>query len=161
MRKFQVSSIERLPVELLSQIFILATHSSIGVAYKEEHLAEDAGSDHVPSSSSYLTGASTSGDKGQTPIRITYPPLDVNSYSVTCPVSLSSVSHNWRRISLSEAKLWTTIVTTADDALTGTPDLRGMHMFVARARHAPLDILIDLRDPEWDFCDPYVPLFIS
>lgn len=147
------SPIERLPVELLSQVFLLATHGQEGVACKKKdpalpHGAEDNSENPLPRLGDVV------GDELRTPIQKTYPPLDVSSQSSTCPLHLSSVCRRWRGIALSEPTLWTTIVTTGDDVLDGIPDVRGLQMFLSRARHAPLDILVDLRDTEWDFCDP-------
>lgn len=170
---FKRPAIDRLPIELLAHIFVLATHglSSVAAA-KLDDIDPPACGVHRPHSviqqgamCNHMAGPDnnepetpahnglTFGDPGA-PAREVYPPLDVSPQSATCPLALSAVNRGWRRLALAEAYLWTTVVATAEDVLDGKPDLRGIHMFVARSRRVPINILLDMRDPHWDFRDP-------
>ncbi|KAG1731759.1 hypothetical protein EDB19DRAFT_2007001 [Suillus lakei] len=122
-----------LPVEILSYIFTLATHDSLstGNDYKRRY--------EVPFSSE----------------------------SVTMPTVLASVHRHWRNIALSTSTLWSSLVMSlgqvvrvkvgpdADDerAYTTFLDVQRLAAHIARSRNSSLDILIDTRDPEWDFED--------
>lgn len=122
-----------LPVEILSYIFTLATHGA----------------------------ASTDSDYKR---RYEYP---FNPESVTMPTVLASVHRHWRNIALSTSTLWSSLVMSlgqfvrvkvgqdADDdgAYTTFLDVQRLATHIARSRNSSVDILIDTRDPEWDFED--------
>lgn len=120
-----------LPVEILSYIFTLATHDAVSTNndYKRRY--------EVP----------------------------FNPESVTMPTVLASVHRHWRNIALSTSTLWSSLVmslgqvvrvkagTNVDDerAYTTFLDVQRLAAHIARSRNSSVDILIDTRDPEWDF----------
>lgn len=122
-----------LPVEILSYIFTLATHDAVSTKkdYKRRY--------EVPFSPE----------------------------SVTMPTVLASVNRHWRNIALSTSTLWSSLVMSlgqvvrvkvgqdADDerAYTTFLDVQRLAAHIARSRNSSVDILIDTRDPEWDFED--------
>lgn len=122
-----------LPVEILSYIFTLATH------------------DDAPAKKDYKR-------RYEVPF---------SSQSVTMPTVLASVNRHWRHIALSTSTLWSSLVMTlgqvvrvrigqdADDerAYTTFLDVQRLAAHIARSRNSSVDILIDTRDPEWDFED--------
>lgn len=122
--------INALPVEILSYIFTLATHdaASTNTDYKRRY--------EVPFSPE----------------------------SVTMPTVLASVHRHWRNIALSTSTLWSSLVMSLgqvvrvkveDDerAYKTFLDVERLAAHIARSRNSPVDILIDTRDPEWDFED--------
>lgn len=120
-----------LPVEILSYIFMLATHS---------------------------TTSSTSNFKQRYEV-----PFSPDS--VTMPTVLASVHRHWRDIALSTSALWSSLVMSLEqvvrvkaksDATDGHAhttflDVQRLAAHIARSRNCPVDILIDTRDPDWDF----------
>ncbi|KAG1865476.1 hypothetical protein DFJ58DRAFT_771258 [Suillus subalutaceus] len=122
-----------LPVEILSYIFTLATHDA----------------------------ASTNNDYKR---RYEVP---FSPESVTMPTVLAAVHRHWRNIALSTSTLWSSLVMSlgqvvrvkvgpdADDerAYTTFLDVQRLAAHIARSRNSSVDILIDTRDPEWDFED--------
>ncbi|KAG0693291.1 hypothetical protein DFH29DRAFT_816440 [Suillus ampliporus] len=129
----QPCNINVLPVEILSYIFTLATHGS----------------------------SSTSNDFKQ---RYEVP---VSPESVTMPTVLASVHRHWRNIALSTLTLWSSLVMSLEQvvrvkaepdandkrARTTFLDVQRLAAHIARSRNSSVDILIDTRDPEWDFDD--------
>lgn len=120
--------INSLPVELLSLIFTIGTHGT--------DVAED----------------------GNRPC---------NTQSVRTPVVISQVNRRWRQIALNTPALWTSLCATLEMVETweeynslGQPfrstSLNTEHLtsYLALSRNYPLDILIDARDPDWDFFEP-------
>ena len=83
------------------------------------------------------------------------------------PTVLTSVHRHWRNIALSTSTLWSSLVMSlgqvirvkggpdAGDERTHTTflDVQRLAAHIARSRNSPVDILIDTRDPEWDFED--------
>ncbi|EGN94456.1 hypothetical protein SERLA73DRAFT_96603 [Serpula lacrymans var. lacrymans S7.3] len=80
-----------------------------------------------------------------------------NPESVTIPTTLASVSRHWRNVALSTPSIWTSLCITVDDVAysdgTDIIDMRRLVTHLVRARNLPLDILIDARDPDWDFSE--------
>jgi hypothetical protein len=73
--------------------------------------------------------------------------------SLTIPLLFTSVNKRWRSIALSTSALWTNICITIRD-LNG-PLLHTNHItkYLTLSRKSPLNILIDARDPDWDFSE--------
>ena len=128
----QVAPIDTLPVELIAYIFVLATHGS----------NDDAGppDENAP----------------------------INLESITFPLVLSTVNKRWRHIAHSTSALWTSLCVTihhlvrlqsgADDDLfcpSPPPELDPTHLltYLSLSGRYPIDILIDARDPDWDFSE--------
>ncbi|KAG1870849.1 hypothetical protein F4604DRAFT_1926402 [Suillus subluteus] len=137
-------TINVLPVEILSYIFTLATHDAVSTNndYKRRY--------EVPFSPE----------------------------SVTMPTVLAAVHRHWRNIALSTSTLWSSLVMSlgqvvrvkvgpdADDerAYTTFLDVQRLAAHIARSRNSSVDILIDTRDPEWDFeddDDTWAPLRVA
>ena len=130
---FTVSPIATLPVELLSEIFSICTFSTW--------------------------------DAHAQPGRSEYSPPTITSESVLVPHVLSSVNRRWRAIALSQPSLWSNICVTPellDWETNGGRDmppvsqLNTSHIttYISRSKHYALNILIDGRDPDWDFSEP-------
>ncbi|KAJ7581828.1 hypothetical protein C8J56DRAFT_958360 [Mycena floridula] len=96
---YRPCSIAALPVELLSSIFVLATHSSLD--------------------------------------------------NFEAPLAFCAVNRHWKSIALSTPALWTNICATIGS--------NNVDSYLARSKSYPLDILIDGRDPRWDFSEPEIP----
>ncbi|KAJ7280997.1 hypothetical protein C8J57DRAFT_107871 [Mycena rebaudengoi] len=64
------------------------------------------------------------------------------------PTTLSHICRRWRQISLSTGALWTNIVLTFP---TSVHQLVGTETWLAHSKTYPLDILLDFRDPAWDW----------
>ncbi|KAG7095033.1 hypothetical protein E1B28_005824 [Marasmius oreades] len=125
--------IQRLPVELLSYIFVLGTHSP-------------------PSHPASL----------ETPQEA--PLFDVDS--VKTPLVFTAVNRHWRTVALNTPALWTSLCitvgsleSTADTEASSSLVLNTSHVtsYLSLSRNYPLDILIDARDMDWDFCEPEIP----
>ncbi|KIJ16108.1 hypothetical protein PAXINDRAFT_99062 [Paxillus involutus ATCC 200175] len=78
------------------------------------------------------------------------------------PTKLCAVNRHWRYVGLTTPKLWSSIVFSVNDVIncdygSGHPDssldFESLACFLSRSRNSPIDILIDGRDPEWDFSD--------
>lgn len=139
-RDFSSSSITKLPVELLSEIFTLCA---------------------LPSGQP----SPTSEDEGSSlPV--------INSETVRVPFILSRVNRRWRDVVLSQSSLWASLCITAEliqesDCITKGASqrlsiLNTTHITscLQRSRRAPLNILIDARDPEWNFSESGCVVFI-
>lgn len=81
------------------------------------------------------------------------------------PLVISTVNKQWRRIALNTPALWTTLCVTAEMIqaqedhdlslyTTGVFNTGHLTTYIHRSRKYPLDILIDARDPDWDFSEP-------
>ncbi|KAF9261615.1 hypothetical protein L218DRAFT_904971 [Marasmius fiardii PR-910] len=125
--------IQRLPVELLSYIFVLGTHSP------PNHSASEQEPQEAPS---------------------------FNADSVKTPLVFTAVNRHWRTVALNTPALWTSLCITVGslDGVTDTetpraPVLNTSHVttYLSLSRNYPLDILIDARDVDWDFCEPEIP----
>jgi hypothetical protein len=88
--------------------------------------------------------------------------LPFHPHSVTAPTKLCAVNRHWRYVGLTTPKLWSSIVVSVNDVIncdygSGHPDssldFESLACFLSRSRNSPIDILIDGRDPEWDFSD--------
>ena len=124
----QTTPINDLPAELLSYIFLLGANRS-----PEEK-----------SSARYA-----SGDVDQLSPCMTY------SYAFPCLIA--GVSRHWRGVALCTSQLWNKIPVTDEDS----DDLNNLdensfplaRIFLSRSGSAPLDIMVDARDPAWDFSE--------
>lgn len=70
------------------------------------------------------------------------------SYPGMFPLTISHVCSRWRRLALSTGNLWTRIVLTfpsSDIQLSRTT------AWLSRSATYPLDLLLDFRDPSWDW----------
>ncbi|KAJ7642081.1 hypothetical protein FB45DRAFT_901762 [Roridomyces roridus] len=76
---------------------------------------------------------------------------DDNDPSTTPPTTLSHTSRRWRLLALATPALWTRLVLTFP---TSDGQLTQALTWLARSKYAPLDILLDLRDPTWDWDNP-------
>ncbi|KAF9223070.1 hypothetical protein BS17DRAFT_706773 [Gyrodon lividus] len=91
--------------------------------------------------------------------------LPFHPNSVTTPTIICAVNRHWRYVGLTTPKLWSSIFVSIDDMIDcdysdgGHPgsrrilDFESLACFLSRSRNSPIDILIDGRDPEWDFPD--------
>ncbi|KAF8875787.1 hypothetical protein BD779DRAFT_1562663, partial [Infundibulicybe gibba] len=118
------SPVNSLPVELLSYIFALSTHCTTEAPSPDDSQSQPA----------------------------------FTTESVKVPLILSTVSHHWRRVALNTPALWTSLcvsaeMLTTDIAGTSHLDTRHLSSYLALSRKYPLDIIIDARDPDWDFCE--------
>ena len=91
-----------------------------------------------------------------TPSPIDRLPVELISYifSLSSDHTLfTQVNKRWRTIALSTSALWTNICITIRD-LNG-PLLHTNHItkYLTLSRKSPLNILIDARDPDWDFTE--------
>lgn len=131
---FPSSPIGTLPVELLSEIFSISTLSTW--------------------------------DTHDLPGRSDYSPPTITSESVLVPHVLASVNRRWRAIALSQPSLWSNICVTPEllDWLSINESrdvpppsrLNTSHITtsLSRSKNYALNILIDGRDPDWDFSEP-------
>ncbi|KAH7925263.1 hypothetical protein BV22DRAFT_1065321 [Leucogyrophana mollusca] len=149
--RYPDTPINRLPVELLSYIFTLTTHGFPG--------------SHQDSSDRH--------------------DLLFDPESVIVPSVISAVSRHWRNIALSTPAIWTSLCMTLANVIgfkspsgaeSSYLDAQRLAAHLIRSRNSPLDILIDARDPDWDFtespddfppgaegriyCHPFRPRFI-
>lgn len=79
------------------------------------------------------------------------------TYSYAFPCLVAAVSRHWRGVALSTSQLWNKIPVTDEDSddpnnLDGT-SFQLARLFLSRSGAAPLDIMVDARDPEWDFSE--------
>jgi hypothetical protein len=135
----RVTPVDKLPVELLSIIFVLTTHTL------QRDCADDSSQKQVSE-------------------------FGFDLDSVRTPLILSSVNKRWRQIALSTAALWTSICVSIGDLVgieddkdkdhncTHTLNTSRIESCLALSRKSPLDILIDARNPDWNFSerDEYV-----
>ncbi|KAK0451310.1 uncharacterized protein EV420DRAFT_711264 [Desarmillaria tabescens] len=121
------SPISTLPVELLTYIFSLATHG---------------------------TPVATEGKES---------PL-FDSESVKMPTRLSAVSKHWRMVARNTPALWTSLCATIASIHKTCHNGQRLSIFhtshlsshLSLSRNHALDIIIDARDPDWDFSEPSV-----
>ena len=123
----QQAPISRLPVELLSYIFLLGAHTTDPPNPDEEAFTDDLGRDDIS---------------------------PCMSSSSTTPDVFASVNRHWRAIALGTAHLWTRIVVTIGDTMNDrAPMFANASRYLSRSAKCPLDIFIDARDPDWDFTE--------
>jgi len=122
-----------LPVELLAHIFMLATHGDEETSFS--------------------------------PYSVSRPVFDTTS--VRIPVIVSCVNRFWRHVALNTPALWTSLCLTPemileDDDGENYLDRTFLDLFLVRSRMYPLDVLIDARDPSWNFngTEPKCALFM-
>ncbi|KAJ6492039.1 hypothetical protein C8R45DRAFT_990271 [Mycena sanguinolenta] len=68
----------------------------------------------------------------------------------TSPTTISHICHRWRQVALETGSLWTNIVLTFP---TSNEQLTRTLTWLSRSKAYSLDILLDFRDPEWDWED--------
>ncbi|KAJ3487901.1 hypothetical protein NLJ89_g11668 [Agrocybe chaxingu] len=88
-------------------------------------------------------------------------PLNINTETIRVPLTLSSVSRRWRQVALGQASLWANICITEELISQRNLDARHITTCLARSRHHPLTILIDSRDPDWDFTEADVGIEVE
>ncbi|KZT25556.1 hypothetical protein NEOLEDRAFT_349175 [Neolentinus lepideus HHB14362 ss-1] len=136
--KDSFATIDHLPVELLSYIFVLGTQ--VQPSKKWFDLDED---------------------------------WDTRPYLNNLPTSVARVSRRWRKIALSTVALWTSVGISLRDIrhhVAESPrrgalprdmsrylDTRRLDLYITHSQSAPIDILIDARDPHWDYIEPEPP----
>ncbi|KAF7296838.1 Fatty acid hydroxylase [Mycena indigotica] len=74
-----------------------------------------------------------------------------DSILTTSPMTLSHVCRRWRVVALACGSLWCSLVITYP---TSPQQFTRVLTFLSRSKNYPLDILLDVRDPEWDFEQP-------
>jgi len=84
---------------------------------------------------------------------------DIYSYlpgsgSVCTQQTLSSVNRHWRQVALSTPSVWTTACITSEDVQDGQLYLGPLTNCLKRSGDRSLDIVIDARDPDWNFYEP-------
>ncbi|KAI0954201.1 hypothetical protein AcV7_007498 [Taiwanofungus camphoratus] len=133
----QNSPIQHLPVELLSYIFVLSARTG----------------ETVPEDDPLYAKFKENKENFVSPCTL---------YSPVFPSLLAAVSRHWRHVALSTSELWSKVWMTADDVLdevasesedSGAVSFRLARMFLPRSGNFPLDILLDARDPDWDFSE--------
>ncbi|KAI0635350.1 hypothetical protein C8Q77DRAFT_1072572 [Trametes polyzona] len=130
--------IARLPVELLSYIFLLGAHTPDP---EEAGLADDApgglgeGSGSLHERSDDISPCASSSSM----------PPDV----------FAAVCRHWREVALNTPQLWTRVCVTIGDLMHDEASgwFPAVSRYVSRSGRCPLDIYIDARDPEWDFSE--------
>ncbi|KAK7036177.1 F-box domain-containing protein [Favolaschia claudopus] len=73
---------------------------------------------------------------------------DLDPSLTTSPTTLSHICRRWRQVSLGTGSLWTHIVLTYP---TSNEQLTRALTWLSRSKSYPLDILLDFRDPYWDW----------
>ncbi|KAI0367309.1 hypothetical protein BV20DRAFT_950453 [Pilatotrama ljubarskyi] len=128
--------IARLPVELLSYIFILGAHTP------DASDAEGQGGE----ASNVRDGSAHERGRDISPCM---------SCSSTPPEVFASVSRHWREVALGMPQLWTRICVTIGDLMHSGESkwFPAVSRYVRRSGQCPLDVYIDARDPDWDFSE--------
>ncbi|KAJ3820745.1 hypothetical protein F5880DRAFT_1487458 [Lentinula raphanica] len=127
---YRQSPIHSLPNELLSYIFLLDSHPP-----PEPHDSVDSIGQEVPL---------------------------FNSNSIQTPLKYSAVCRHWRNVAQGTAALWTNICITLGSIDDTGPrqqkhlDLSHIISYLSLSRKYPLNILLDARDPDWDFAEPEI-----
>ncbi|OSC98890.1 hypothetical protein PYCCODRAFT_1470710 [Trametes coccinea BRFM310] len=130
--------VSKLPIELLSYIFILGAHTpdpddsevdSRGVA--DTRVASVAAAEEAQDISPCLSSSSTT------------------------PDLFAAVSRHWREVALNTPQLWNRVCVTIGDIEHGGSGgwFPIVSRYLARSGQCPLDVYIDARDPGWDFCE--------
>ncbi|TFK47400.1 hypothetical protein OE88DRAFT_802593 [Heliocybe sulcata] len=136
--KYSIAAIDRLPVELLSYVLVLGTQRQQTRRWYE--LDED---------------------------------WDTHPYVNDLPTTAACVSSRWRQVALSTPDLWTSVCISLGDIRRHVIDsswrdelpsersrfldTRRLDLYIIRSQLCPLDVLVDARDPQWDFMDPEGP----
>jgi len=68
--------------------------------------------------------------------------------STISPTTISHICHRWRQVALETGYLWTNVVLTFP---TSSEQLTRTLTWLSRSKTYPLDILLDFRDPDWDW----------
>ncbi|KIK63425.1 hypothetical protein GYMLUDRAFT_41105 [Collybiopsis luxurians FD-317 M1] len=127
--RFYQTPIHTLPVELLSYIFVLGTHSPPELLTDEKEQQEL---------------------------------LPFNTESVKTPLIFSAVCRRWREVAQNSPSLWTSICVTAGSVEESSEDqtkrlnLSHITSYLSFSKRYPLNILLDTRDIDWDFCEPEI-----
>ncbi|KAH9846915.1 hypothetical protein C2E23DRAFT_742997 [Lenzites betulinus] len=129
--------IARLPVELLSYIFILGAHTP------DVPDEEDGGMEGYDEGGHEVARPDERGDISP-----------CVSSSSTPPDVFAAVNRHWREVALGTPQLWTRVVVTIGDLIYGGDSLfPAMSRYLSRSAKCSLDVYIDARDPEWDFSE--------
>ncbi|KAI0354124.1 hypothetical protein OH77DRAFT_1522041 [Trametes cingulata] len=128
--------IAKLPVELLSYIFILGAHTP------------DA-NDTLTHDGEGSNDCNASGPDGR------YDISPCVSSSSTPPDVFASVNRHWREVALGTPQLWTRICVTIGDLMHSGEGkwFPAVSRYLWRSGKCPLDVYIDARDPDWDFSE--------
>jgi hypothetical protein len=76
--------------------------------------------------------------------------LPFDPYNIQMPLILSTAL--WTNICVTW-QLEVAVDATEESPLAPELTVQHVNMFLARSRHHPLNILIDARDPDWDFSE--------
>ncbi|KAF7343309.1 F-box domain-containing protein [Mycena venus] len=68
--------------------------------------------------------------------------------STTSPMTISHICHRWRQVALETGDLWSNIVLTFPPS---NQQLSRTQTWLLRSTTYPLEILLDFRDPDWDW----------
>ncbi|KAJ7032537.1 hypothetical protein C8F04DRAFT_1107172 [Mycena alexandri] len=72
---------------------------------------------------------------------------ELNACTIS-PTTISHICHRWRQVALATGNLWTNIVLTYP---TSNEQVIRTLTWLSRSKNYPLDILLDFRDPDWDW----------
>ncbi|CDO76203.1 hypothetical protein BN946_scf184819.g3 [Trametes cinnabarina] len=125
------AAVSRLPIELLSYIFILGAHTPDANAVEAD-------------------------DPGTRDARIG--PEEISpcvSSSSTPPDVFAAVNKHWRAVAVGTPQLWCRVCVTIGDLMENASNgwCPMVSRYIARSGKCPLDVYIDARDPEWDFSE--------
>lgn len=130
-QEHRLPPVDSLPVELLAHIFTMSVH----------HCAFD--SDDTSEFDMFDSD------------------FPFNPANILTTLAISSVNKHWHQVALLTSSLWTDLCVSTelpdeDDEESCQminamkPNARRITTFLARSGNAPIDILINTRDPEWD-----------
>lgn len=71
--------------------------------------------------------------------------------AILAPIALTKVSKHWREVALNTSTLWTNFCITIEDDESGQP----ISTYLTRSKNSSIDIMIDARDPDWDFAPEF------
>ncbi|KAF9481769.1 hypothetical protein BDN70DRAFT_784039, partial [Pholiota conissans] len=80
-------------------------------------------------------------------------PLTVNPSGLDFTLCLSTVSRRWRNIINNQANLWSNIYITQNLLVESQLNTKQISTCLERSRRHPLNILIDARDPDWNWME--------
>lgn len=87
--------------------------------------------------------------------------MTVNPFGLNFTFRLSTVCHKWRNIIYNQANLWSNICITQNLLCSSQLKTKQISSCLERSRKHPLNLLIDARDPDWNWTeDGCVPLIV-